>query len=100
MHIRVYNTTNAFTSLGATFDERVLLGRGPTSSTIHGELRHRVGSLLPQQGNDASYAQLYIYDPASALEVRNCRNQQLRRDVLQTIQDTLLQVNPFVEKFR
>ncbi|KAH7846751.1 hypothetical protein Vadar_017750 [Vaccinium darrowii] len=100
MYVRVYNTTNAFTSLGATFDDRLLPGRGPTSFTIHGELRHRVGSLLPQQGNDASYAQLYIYDPASALEVRNGRNQQLRRDVLQTIQDTLLQVNPFVEKFR
>ncbi|KAH7836010.1 hypothetical protein Vadar_031941 [Vaccinium darrowii] len=81
MYIRVYNTTNAFTSLGATFDDRVLPGRGPTPFTIHGELRHRVGSLLPQQGNDASYAQLYIYDPASALEARNRRNQQLRRDV-------------------
>ncbi|XP_058225284.1 uncharacterized protein LOC131334340 [Rhododendron vialii] len=99
-HSREYNATNAFTSLGATLDPRMLSGRGPTSFTIHGELRHRVGSLLPQQGKDASYAQLYIYDPASALEVRNRRNQQLRKDVLQTIQETLLQVNPFVDKFR
>ncbi|KAI8531251.1 hypothetical protein RHMOL_Rhmol11G0122300 [Rhododendron molle] len=99
-HTREYNATNAFTSLGATLDPRMLTGRGPTSFTIHGELRHRVGSLLPQQGKDASYAQLYIYDPASALEVRNRRNQQLRKDVLQTIQETLLQVNPFVDKFR
>ncbi|KAI8531252.1 hypothetical protein RHMOL_Rhmol11G0122300 [Rhododendron molle] len=53
-----------------------------------------------REGKDASYAQLYIYDPASALEVRNRRNQQLRKDVLQTIQETLLQVNPFVDKFR
>ncbi|KAG5539463.1 hypothetical protein RHGRI_019865 [Rhododendron griersonianum] len=99
-HAREYNATNAFTSLGATLDPRVLTGRGPTSFTIHGELRHRAGSLLPPQGKEASYAQLYIYDPAPALEVRSRRNQHLRKDVLQTIQETLLQVNPFVEKFR
>ncbi|KAI8525659.1 hypothetical protein RHMOL_Rhmol13G0247700 [Rhododendron molle] len=100
LHAREYNATNAFTSLGATLDPRVLTGRGPTSFTIHGELRHRAGSLLPPQGKEASYAQLYIYDPAPALEVRSRRNQHLRKDVLQTIQETLLQVNPFVEKFR
>ncbi|KAF7126784.1 hypothetical protein RHSIM_Rhsim11G0010600 [Rhododendron simsii] len=99
-HARGYNATNAFTSLGATLDPRVLTGSGPTSFTIHGELRHRVGSLLAQQGNDAKYAQLYIFDPASALEVRNRNNEHLRRDVLKIIQDTLLQVNPFVDKFR
>ncbi|KAG5524165.1 hypothetical protein RHGRI_030983 [Rhododendron griersonianum] len=55
---------------------------------------------MPQQGKDAKYAQLYIFDPTSALEVRNCNNEHLRRDVLEVIQDTLLQVNPFVDKFR
>ena len=81
----MYNAANAFTSLGATLDPRVLSGRGPTLFTIHGELRHRTGSLQPQPGQDASYAQLYIYDPYSALEIRNRRNPNLRRDVLKTI---------------
>ncbi|KAF5934349.1 hypothetical protein HYC85_030520 [Camellia sinensis] len=99
-YTRVYNATNAFTSLGATLDPRVLSGRGPTSFTIHGELRHRTGSLQPQPGQDASYAQLYIYDSYSALEIRNRRNPNLRRDVLKTIQDSLLQVNAFVDKYR
>ncbi|XP_058207867.1 uncharacterized protein LOC131320951 [Rhododendron vialii] len=99
-HARGYNATNAFTSLGATLDPRVPAGSGPTSFTIHGELRHRVGSLLPQHGKDAKYAQLYIFYPTSALEVQNRNNEQLRRDVLETIQETLLQVNPFVDKFR
>ncbi|KAG5531644.1 hypothetical protein RHGRI_026312 [Rhododendron griersonianum] len=99
-HARGYNATNAFTSLGATLDPRVLTGSGPTSFTIHGELRHRVGSLMPQQGKDAKYAQLYIFYPTSALEVRNRNNEHLRKDVLEIIQDTLLQVNPFVDKFR
>ncbi|KAG5529964.1 hypothetical protein RHGRI_030364 [Rhododendron griersonianum] len=96
---RVYNAANAFTSLGATLDTRVLSGRGPTSFTIHGELRHRTRSLMPLPNQEASYAQLYIYDPNSALDIRNRRNPKLRRDVLGTIQDSLLQVNPFVGKF-
>ncbi|KAG5549512.1 hypothetical protein RHGRI_014742 [Rhododendron griersonianum] len=53
-HARGYNATNAFTSLGATLDPRVLTGSGPASVTIHGELRHRAGSLLPQHGKDAN----------------------------------------------
>ncbi|KAI8559660.1 hypothetical protein RHMOL_Rhmol04G0190600 [Rhododendron molle] len=93
-HARGYNATNAFTSLGATLDPRVLTGSGPTSFTIHGELQHRTGSLLPQHGKDAKYAQLYILDPTSALEVHNHNNGQLRRDVLETIQETLLFILP------
>ncbi|KAI8561187.1 hypothetical protein RHMOL_Rhmol04G0318500 [Rhododendron molle] len=55
---------------------------------------------MPLPNQEASYAQLYIYDPNSALDIRNRRNPKLRRDVLGTIQDSLLQVNPFVGKFR
>ncbi|KAF7150782.1 hypothetical protein RHSIM_Rhsim02G0030300 [Rhododendron simsii] len=98
-HTREYNATNAFTSLGAKLDTRVLNGRGPLSFTIHGELRHRTGSLLPQPGHEAIYSQLYIYDPESALNARNNKNPHLRRDVLKTIQDCLLTFNPFPEKF-
>ncbi|GFS38131.1 hypothetical protein Acr_00g0055910 [Actinidia rufa] len=61
-------------------DSRLLVGRGPTSFTIHRELRHRIGALLPQPGHEGIYAQLYIYDPDSALNVRNRRNPHLRRD--------------------
>ena len=46
-----------------------------------------------------SYAQLYIYDLDSALEICNRRNPNLRRDVLKIIQDSLLQVNAFVAIF-
>ncbi|XP_058217651.1 uncharacterized protein LOC131328777 isoform X1 [Rhododendron vialii] len=97
---RDYNAANAFTSLGTTLDPRVLSGRGPTPFTIHGELRHRTGSLLPQAGQIGSYAQLYIYEPNFALDIRSRRNPQLRRDVLETIQGSLLEVNAFVGKFR
>jgi hypothetical protein len=98
-YTREYNAANAFTSLGATMDPMVLNGVGPQSFTIHGELRHRTGSLLPQPEHEPIYSQLYIYDPAFALDVRCRRNEHLRRDVLQTIQDTLLTYNPFSQKY-
>ena len=41
---------NAFMSLGATLDPRVLSGKGLTSFIIQGELCHRTGSLQPQLG--------------------------------------------------
>lgn len=63
-------------------------------------MRHRTGSLLPLPGHDALYAQLYVYDPDSALAIRNRRNPQLRRDVLQTIQGCLSEVNAFIGKYR
>ncbi|GFS32967.1 hypothetical protein Acr_00g0025630 [Actinidia rufa] len=66
---------NAFTSLGAKMDPRILAGRGPRSFTIHGELRHRTGALLPQPGHEGTYAQLYIYDPDSALNAYELLNQ-------------------------
>lgn len=55
-HTREYNAANAFTSLGAKLDGRVFNGSWPSSFTIHGELRHRTGSLLPQAGHEAIYA--------------------------------------------
>ena len=84
-YIRDYNACNAFTSLGAKFDTTILTGRGPNSFIIHGELRHRTGSLLPQSDQEPSYAQLYIYDPDTALQERHRRNSHLRMDVLKSI---------------
>ena len=99
-HIREYNAANAFTSLGTTLDQRLISGRGPTSFTIHGELRHRTGSLIPLPDQHVVYSQLYIYDPNSALDSRRGRNSQLRVDILKIIQKCLLGVNPFPEKFQ
>ena len=99
-HIQQYNAANAFTSLGCSMDRRILTGRGPYSFVIHGELRHRTGALVPEPGAEPSYAQLYIYDFAEALESRERRNPNLDRRILNIIQQTLLQYNPFVTRFK
>ena len=56
--------------------------------------------MLPQSDQSPSYAQLYIYDPNTALQERHRRNSHLRMDVLKSILDTLQQYNPFPAKYR
>ena len=66
-NIRQYNNAFTFTSLGVP-KRRVVThtGGGPYSFQIHGELCHWSGSLTPSEGEDPVFAQLYIYDPATA----------------------------------
>ncbi|XP_026384034.1 uncharacterized protein LOC113279563 [Papaver somniferum] len=101
-YIREYNAANAFTSLGCKLDTRALKGRGPRPFSIHGELRHLTGGVLPAPWTErrAVYSQLYIYDPAFALFVRGERNPELNMNVLQTIQNAMLQFNVFYTKYR
>ncbi|KAF6137335.1 hypothetical protein GIB67_036372 [Kingdonia uniflora] len=46
------------------------------------------------------YAQLYIYNPGVALDTRHKRNPRLNRNVLQTIENTMQQNNPFCELYQ
>jgi len=51
----------AFTSLGAKIDTGVNKGPGPYVFKINGQVHHRIGSLLPDEGASPVYAQLYIF---------------------------------------
>ncbi|KAF6151988.1 hypothetical protein GIB67_010562 [Kingdonia uniflora] len=46
------------------------------------------------------YAQLYIYNPGVALDTRHKRNPRLNRNVLQTIENAIQQINPFCELYQ
>ncbi|KAI3983971.1 hypothetical protein MKX01_035098 [Papaver californicum] len=54
--IRRYNNSNVFTSLGCSLEPRIFKGKGPPSFTIHGELRHRTGSIVPGEKRDAVFS--------------------------------------------
>src|SRR5690606_32813591 len=45
--IRIFNNAFAFVSLGVKMDTTRPAGRGPPTFRIHGELYHRIGSILP-----------------------------------------------------
>ncbi|KAH0868170.1 hypothetical protein HID58_075192 [Brassica napus] len=61
-HIRVANSLLSFTSMGATVDQSVTGTAGPFSYRVHGQIIHRIGSLLPNNGKLPEYLQLYIFD--------------------------------------
>ncbi|KIK79949.1 hypothetical protein PAXRUDRAFT_159921, partial [Paxillus rubicundulus Ve08.2h10] len=71
-NIHQYNNALAMTSVGGQVDNSVNNGREPYVYKIHGKvyLYHHMGSFLPA-GDDAHvFGQLYIYDPAVALNSR------------------------------
>ncbi|PPQ72835.1 hypothetical protein CVT24_012881 [Panaeolus cyanescens] len=90
-NISEYNQALAFTSLGVTQDHTINAGRGQPVFRIQGELHHHTGSLLPPQGRAPVYAQLYFYDPRSAVDLRMANNQhrQLRRDTMESLQQII-----------
>ena len=95
-NIRRYNNALAMTSLGCKVDESVNRGNGPYVFKIQGRLSHLAGSLLPQEEESPVYAQLYIYDPAEALNHRmqHEANQNLNCQVMAELQDMLYCTHP------
>ena len=100
-HIRQYNAALAFTSLGVKVDGSVTGTTGPYSFRVHGELCHRMGSLLPEDPTmEKSYAQLYVHDPDEALNIRQHRNPECDRSIMSELQAMLHNVNPFVSLYQ
>lgn len=60
-NIRAYNSLFAFTSTGGVVSHEVNIGPGPYVYKISGQNYHRIGSLLPVEGQSPKFAQLYIY---------------------------------------
>jgi hypothetical protein len=82
-------------------DQSVTGTTGPYTFHIHGELCHRMGSLLPGDPMaNKQYAQLYIHDPDEALDVCSRRNPECQHQVMGELQDMLHNVNPFVPIYR
>ena len=100
-HIRQYNAALAFTSLGVEVDNSINEGGGgPPTFRIHGELCHRLGSLLPRHGDRPTYAQLYIYDPREALEHRMQRNTTLDPVIMERSQTLILRHHRWAQIFK
>ena len=98
--IRQYNAALAFTSLAVKVDETITNSSGPYCFCVSGELHHWMGSLLAKEGENLSYAQLYIHDPAEALSMHNRRNPNLKSEIMSQLQDLLHDVNPYVALYR
>ncbi|KAJ7039360.1 hypothetical protein C8F04DRAFT_934116, partial [Mycena alexandri] len=83
-HITQYNPALAFTSLGVNDDKAInRTGRSGWVFRILGNLYHLSGALTAPTGTAPSYSQLYVYDPALALQQRVHRNNDLRQDTME-----------------
>ncbi|XP_022027109.2 uncharacterized protein LOC110928403 [Helianthus annuus] len=69
-NIRRYNSMFAFTSMGGKVDPTVNRGNGPFCYRISGENYHSTGSLLPEDGDQPKFCQLYIFDTENELSNR------------------------------
>ena len=99
-HIPQYNAAFAFTSLGVNIDHSVTSTRGPYAFKINGELHHLSGALLPEEGQQPSYAQLYVHDPAEALNVRGNRNVNLLPQIMTELQAMMHETHPYVPLYK
>ena len=88
------------TSLGCDQDRSILAGGGgPYVFKVQGRLYHQAGALIPREGNPPLYAQLYIYDPQEALNLRmnHQANAALHRGTMGILQEMLHNRHPGVQ---
>ena len=106
-NIRNYNNALAMTSVGRHLDNSLnAAGGGAYSFRLHGELIHKAGSLLPEQGQPPVYAQLWISDTADAANaahnarMANSWNTNLNSTTLRTLQDMLFRTHHGVHQYK
>ena len=75
-------------------------GGGLPTFRIHGELCHQLSSLLPQDGEHPVYAQLYIYDPHTALDHQMHRNTGLDTHTMRHLQELVLENHRWAATFK
>ena len=104
-NIRLYNSMFAFTSSGGHVDHSINNGRGPYVYRLNGQNHHVFGQLIPDNGEDPKFCQLYIYDTGNEVNnrlrwVNVADNQEVDEDVVQGLIQMLDQTNELVHKFR
>ncbi|KAL4600853.1 hypothetical protein ACB092_11G229700 [Castanea dentata] len=104
--IRSYNAMFTMTSMGGKVDSRINNGRHPYIFKLNGQNHHRIGTLLPNDGQDPQFAQLYFYDTENEVENRMniFSNGEINSDLDPSIVDALVQMfdesNTLVKIFR
>lgn len=67
---------------------------------VKGQVHHRIGALLPTQGSEANFLQIYFLDPDQQLTRRMSLFDNTRRPVILGLQDYFTDNNRYVEQFK
>nr|GEV79219.1 hypothetical protein [Tanacetum cinerariifolium] len=76
--IRVYNSMFCFTSFGAKIDHSINTCKAPYTFRISGQIYHRMGSLIPNEGTQPKFVHLYFFYTQN--EVRNRQTAFIDKD--------------------
>nr|XP_017251118.1 PREDICTED: uncharacterized protein LOC108221771 [Daucus carota subsp. sativus] len=103
--IRIYNALFSFTSTGGRMDHSINCGGAPYIYRLNGQNHHLFGSLIPNDGDDPKFCQLYIYDTSNEVSNRmKWINVRDGREVDAAIVDGLMKMldetNELVKQFR
>src|SRR5256885_13992067 len=98
----MYNSALSFTSIGVNVDQEVTGTNGVYTFRIHGEMYHRIGTLLPNPETPPQFTQIYIYDTDYELQNRSSATPNFNFDstILTELQQMLHDINPHVNIFR
>ncbi|XP_058726735.1 uncharacterized protein LOC131598121 [Vicia villosa] len=102
-YCRFYNMMFAFTSPGMKFDNRFNAGGGPPNIRVHGQPCHRIGSMVPLNGQTPRFSQLYIYDTENEIQHRikgMGNNPNIIPHVVTELKNMLDEFNTHAKSFR
>ncbi|OWY91898.1 Helitron helicase [Phytophthora megakarya] len=106
--IRAYNNALGLASMGATVCDNVAIDTVYASGRqcvytfrVQGTICHRIGTLLPEDGAEPSFAQVYVYDGDMEHQVDRRMKiiDGLDRTTLKALQMMLVANNPYVRRF-
>ncbi len=99
--IHKFNAAFAFTSIGCKLDEHLARSTGLQPFNIHGHLYHNIGPSGVADGATAAWAQLYLRDMSTVIEVRLRRNPDLDQRIIERLSQELHSCgNPFINRFK
>nr|XP_017248417.1 PREDICTED: uncharacterized protein LOC108219459 [Daucus carota subsp. sativus] len=102
---RVYNTMFAFKSTGGNVDTSINRGGSPYIYKLNGQNHHLFGSLIPDEGKDPKFSQVYIYDTANEVQNRMRwigvdHSDEINQEIVSGLIVMLDEKNKIVKKFR
>ncbi|XP_077977577.1 uncharacterized protein LOC144433142 [Glandiceps talaboti] len=97
-HIRAYNSSLAFASLGVHRD--MLPRQGPFTFRISGSVYHLIGNLYPNEDETPKFSQIYIHDSSNETTNRLEWNSDLHISIMQNLQAMLHVHSPYVEIYK
>jgi len=99
--IRRWNSLFAFTSIRYNADDSTgQNGQGVQLFQIHGAAYDHQGPLIPPGGRDALYSQVYLYDPAEAVQAHTAASRgELSVTLIASLTQMLQTTSPFIQLY-